>query len=24
MVDYGLKHPETGSGLARFLASKGR
>ena len=24
MVDYGLKHPETGSGFARFLASKGR
>ena len=24
MVDYGLKHPETGSGLARFLASKAR
>jgi len=24
MVDYGLKHPETGPGFARFLASKGR
>ena len=24
MVDYGLKHPETGPGLARFLAGKGR
>jgi UTP--glucose-1-phosphate uridylyltransferase len=24
MVDYGLKHPETGTGLARFLAGKGR
>lgn len=24
MVDYGLKHPETGAGLARFLASKGQ
>ena len=24
MVDYGLKHPETASGFARFLASKGR
>ncbi len=24
MVDYGLKHPETGSGFARFLASKER
>jgi UTP--glucose-1-phosphate uridylyltransferase len=24
MVDYGLKHPETGAGFARFLASKGR
>jgi UTP--glucose-1-phosphate uridylyltransferase len=24
MVDYGLKHPETGAGFARFLAGKGR
>jgi UTP--glucose-1-phosphate uridylyltransferase len=24
MVDYGLTHPETGPGFARFLASKGR
>ena len=24
MVDFGLKHPETGSGFARFLADKGR
>ncbi len=24
MVDYGLKHPETGAGFARFLASKDR
>ncbi len=24
MVDYGLKHPETGTGFARFLAGKGR
>jgi len=24
MVDYGLKHPETGAGFARFLAAKGR
>jgi UTP--glucose-1-phosphate uridylyltransferase len=24
MVDFGLKHPETGSGFARFLAGKGR
>jgi UTP--glucose-1-phosphate uridylyltransferase len=24
MVDYGLKHPETGAGFARFLASKER
>jgi UTP--glucose-1-phosphate uridylyltransferase len=24
MVDYGLKHAETGSDFARFLASKGR
>jgi len=24
MVDYGLKHPETGVGFARFLADKGR
>jgi UTP--glucose-1-phosphate uridylyltransferase len=24
MVDYGLKHPETGPGFARYLAGKGR
>jgi UTP--glucose-1-phosphate uridylyltransferase len=24
MVDYGLKHPETGAGFARFLAGRGR